>query len=168
MTFSEKSVQTPRQTELLPFNYMHTHAYVRCMNNEFTCVTQTLRSAARLVTRRYEEALRPTGLTASQYTILQALSIAKQMGPSDLGDILAFEQTTATRLLATLEKRGLVEFTAHPDDARRRLSQLTPLGHTVFSQAYPLWQKAQDETLQRVSDGDWTDAKAVLRQLAQR
>lgn len=140
--------------------------YVTSMTYDDVCVTQTLRSAARLLTRRYEEALRPTGLTASQYTILHALKKAGPLGPSDLGQALAFEQTTATRLLAKMDSQGLIEFIAHKDDARRRLARLTDLGEQTYSKAYPLWKHAQKETLERISGDAWHVTRDALKKIS--
>ena len=137
------------------------------MAYDVICVTQTLRAAARLLTRQYEEALRPTGLTASQYTILHALTHAGAIGPSDLGQALAFEQTTATRLLATLKAQGLVEFIASKDDARRRLARLTDLGKDRYSKALPLWENAQKQTLDRVSGEEWQATREALKKISQ-
>ena len=56
------------------------------------------RRAARALTQCYDEAFRPLGLTITQFTILQALSLAGEITQGTLGEILAMDSTTLTRI----------------------------------------------------------------------
>ena len=136
------------------------------MNSNAPCLAQTLRAAARLVTRRYEEALRPAQLTASQFTILRALHAAEALGPTDLGRALALDQTTATRLLAKMQQQGLIDFTTDEIDARKRLAHVTDAGRARFSAALPLWEQAQTAALNEIPAEDWQSLQSVLKQLS--
>ena len=131
------------------------------------CAAQTVRAAARRLTRRYEEALRPTGLTASQYTLLTALTASGGMGQGGIGAALAFEQTTVTRLVAAMARRGWVRLEPEPGDARRRIVRATEAGLRLHAAARPLWQRAQDETLSRLDDGEWEAMRSLLRRLGE-
>jgi DNA-binding MarR family transcriptional regulator len=134
---------------------------------EFDCVAQNLRRAARLVTRRYEEALRPVDLTASQFTILQALQGGRKVPQGMLANILGFEQTTLTRLAALMLKRALIKSEPDPDDKRGRLLSVSKDGATLYEQAAPLWQKAQDLTLGRMPLDAWHGVRKALKTLSQ-
>ena len=71
--------------------------------------------ASRVVTRHYDSALAPVGLSTSSYSIL---SRTAREGPLPLGALaarLAMDRTTLSRELAPLVDAGLVE--AEPDDA---------------------------------------------------
>ena len=133
---------------------------------EFDCVAQNLRRAARLVTRRYEEALRPADLTASQFTILQALDGRRAVPQGMLADILGFEQTTMTRLAALMLKRALITAQPDPDDKRGRLLSISKDGTKLYGQAAPLWQKAQRLTLGRMPLDEWNDVRKALKTLS--
>jgi DNA-binding MarR family transcriptional regulator len=133
---------------------------------EFECVAQNLRRAARLVTRRYEDALRPVDLTASQFTILQALRGRSSIPQGLLAEILGFEQTTMTRLAALMLKRALITSNPDPDDKRGRLLSISKDGATLYEQAAPLWQKSQDLTLGRMSQDAWQDVRKALKTLS--
>ena len=146
---------------------MHLHVYSIAMVKDVPCVAQTLRAAARMITRKYEEALRPVCLTSSQYTILHALNSFQAVGPTELGEALAFEQTTATRLLAKLETQGLITFVPHAKDARRRLATLTELGRERYAEAVPLWQNVQDNTLSNATPEEWQALRNALKQISQ-
>ena len=57
-------------------------------------------------------------------------------GRADVGDIreyLGLDSGLMSRLLRSLEDEGLIETTAHDDDARRRIAKLTPAGKREFN-----------------------------------
>lgn len=129
---------------------------------KFSCVAQTLRKAARLITRRYEDVLRPFNLTASQFSILQAVTLQKFARFKMLASLLGIEQTTLTRLLKILEKRGLIEVGIDPEDARSRVISATIDGQDLFQNARLAWQSVNNESLSRLKEEDWDNAQAVL------
>src|ERR1700756_3363536 len=73
------------------------------------CMCASLRTAARAVTQLYEEEMRPTGLRSSQFTILQALSLAGDVTQGKLGELLAMDSTSLTRTLAIMSRNGWIE-----------------------------------------------------------
>ncbi|MGY4478670.1 bifunctional helix-turn-helix transcriptional regulator/GNAT family N-acetyltransferase [Bradyrhizobium sp. USDA 3364] len=57
-------------------------------------------------------------------------------GRADVGDIrdyLGLDSGLMSRLLRSLEDEGLIETTAHDEDARRRIARLTPAGKREFN-----------------------------------
>jgi len=133
---------------------------------EFECVVQNMRRASRLISRRYEEALRPMDLTSSQYTILQALSGRPGIPFGLMAKGLGFDQTTLSRLLQPLKKRSLLELKPNPADGRQRLVCITKAGEGHFRKAKVLWQREHDESLNRMSGKEWNTLKRVLRKLS--
>lgn len=129
---------------------------------EFECVAQNLRRAARLITRRYEDALRPVDLTASQYTILHALAGGRKVPQGLLAEVLGFEQTTMTRLIALLTKRGLISVLPDPNDKRGRRLGISEQGLQLFNAAWPLWKRVHDNTLQRMTETEWQTVRKTL------
>jgi len=134
---------------------------------EFECVAQTLRRASRLISRRYEEALRPVNLTSSQYTILQSLKGRQGLPFGVMAEILGFDQTTLTRLLKPLAKRELVITVPNAEDRRRRSVCITSRGSKLFVKAKALWQQEHDESLNRISASDWKVMQRVAGALSQ-
>jgi DNA-binding MarR family transcriptional regulator len=101
--------------------------------------------ASRVVTRHYDRALAPTGLSTSSYSILSRTS---REGPLALGELaarLAMDRTTLTRELHPLVDAQLVSATPCPDDKRKRLVAVTRKGTRTLEQARPLWARAQQE-----------------------
>src|SRR5713101_3938030 len=72
------------------------------------CMCGSLRRTSRALTQLYETALRPLGLRATQFTILQALSLAGGVTQSELGEMLALDSTTLTRTLGLMSRQGWI------------------------------------------------------------
>ncbi len=107
-----------------------------------TCVCFNLRRAARLVTQKFDKALRPSGLKANQFSILMASYDQKGTLLTRMAKALGMERTTLTRNLAHLEKLEMV--TIRPgQDRRERIITITEKGADSLEKALPLWQKAQ-------------------------
>ena len=106
------------------------------------CLCANLRRASREVSQLYEDALRPTGLRATQFTVLQALSIAGEVTQGDLARILAMDSTTLTRTLAIMGRHGWIA-KRRGEDRREWRMRLSKAGQTRFQQALPHWEKAQ-------------------------
>ncbi len=109
------------------------------------CACQKLRSASRVVTRMYDDCLRPTGITIGQYSVLAALYFVPSMPLRKLAQRLELDRTTLTRSLARLERDGLVTITLDPEDTRVRSISITHAGLEKLTKAYPYWNKAQED-----------------------
>jgi DNA-binding MarR family transcriptional regulator len=129
-----------------------------------TCMGMHIRRASRIVTQRYDEALRPTGLAISQFTVLVALQLATSVSVTRLAQELFTDQTTLTRNLKLLEKRELVKIEPGRD-RRVRLTSLTPKGQEVLAQAIPLWQQAQVDVQQEFGKQKWQTLLSLLADL---
>ena len=108
-----------------------------------TCLCLHLQRAARVAARRYDEALRPAGLTNWQFSLLMSLNRAEPPAMGDVATLLGMDRTTLTANLKPLERRGLVKVTVDKADRRSRRLKLTPAGREVLIEALPLWKRAQ-------------------------
>ena len=72
------------------------------------CMCASFRRASRTLTRHYDTALRPLGLRARPFTLLQALSKSGEVSQSTLGEIRTIDSTTLTRTLAIMGRRGWI------------------------------------------------------------
>jgi DNA-binding MarR family transcriptional regulator len=112
-------------------------------------------SAARTITRLYDEALRSTGLTITQFTLLIAIGKAKPTSISQIGKYLSLDRSSVTRNLKPLEAAGLV--TRGPEGEKRmRQVLLTRAGKAKLKEAHPLWQRAQDAVEAALSDSSYS------------
>ena len=115
------------------------------------CICASLRRASRAVTQLYEDALRPTGLRGTQFTVLQTLSLAGEVTQGQLGQILAIDSTTLTRTLNIMGRHGWIA-KRRGQDRREWRMRLSKAGETQFNQALPHWQKAQTQLRRQLGD----------------
>jgi DNA-binding MarR family transcriptional regulator len=108
-----------------------------------TCACFKVRKAARAITKLYEEVLRPSGLRATQFSLLMATRVMGPVTVVKLAQVMVMDRTTLTRNLQLLETRGLI--TIKPgEDRREREVNLTAEGMEVLAKAVPLWEEAQE------------------------
>jgi len=128
------------------------------------CVCFTFRKAARAVTQYYDRILRPTGLRATQLTLLASIRILGPVTLKKLAEATVMDRTTMTRNLDLLKKKGLVRL-ASGRDRRERLASLTDEGREKFQEALPLWKIAQDRILDQLGEEKWSGLRAGVAEL---
>jgi DNA-binding MarR family transcriptional regulator len=106
------------------------------------CACFSVRKTARAVTRAFDAALAPSGLEATQFSVLAAIAVARRFTMSELADWLGLDRTTLTRNVRPLVRAGWVAIEQGADQ-RRRLLQLTAVGRRRLKTAFPLWRAAQ-------------------------
>ena len=109
------------------------------------CLCLHVQRAARALARRFDEALRPAGLTNGQFSLLMSLNRPKPPSISSVASLLAMDRTTLTAALKPLERRGLIAVSQSREDARTRLLALTAGGMAVLAQATPIWDRVHAE-----------------------
>ena len=105
-----------------------------------TCICLHVQRAARSVARRFDEAMRPLGLTNGQFSLLMSLNRPDAARMWEVADVLAMDRTTLTAALKPLERRGLVALTVDEKDKRSRRLALTPAGRKLLRAALPVWK----------------------------
>jgi len=123
-----------------------------------------IRRAARTITQRYDGALRPLGLTITQFTILQALSIAGEIAQGRLGEVLAMDSTTLTRTLGVMNREGWIAKVYGTDRRERRL-RLTRVGEAELNRAVPRWQKSQETLRVQLGKKRWDDVTELMNDI---
>jgi len=106
-----------------------------------TCICLHVRRAARAVARRFDEALRPLGLTNGQFSMLTSLNRPDAARMWEVAEVLAMDRTTLTAALKPLEGRGLVKVLVDRADKRRRRLALTAAGRELLRRALPVWRR---------------------------
>lgn len=130
-----------------------------------TCVCLHLQRAARAVARRFDEVLRPLGLTNGQFSLLMSLNRPQPPTIGAVAALLAMDRTTITANLKPLARRGLLDVTIDAADQRTRRLVLTPAGRSLLAAAVPAWQRehAAIDRLLTATDPDRlrTDLRAL-------
>lgn len=116
-----------------------------------------MKRAQQSLRRRCDSALRPIGITMSQYAVLRALDDHPDATASDLARLCFVTRQSLRDVLSGLRSAALVEESAGPPQGRKRSLQLTPhgvdslrLGHdavigveTAMLTGIPAGQRAQ-------------------------
>jgi DNA-binding MarR family transcriptional regulator len=110
------------------------------------CLATRVRQLSRIVTRVYDDAMRPLGITASQYTLLAQLASRDGITAVEIGHDLDIEKSTLSRNLKRLLALGHIIMDP-PAGRRGRGLHLTPKGQAVLKEAYPVWQGAQNRAI---------------------
>jgi DNA-binding MarR family transcriptional regulator len=126
------------------------------------CLCLHVQRAARMVARRFDEALRPIGLTNGQFSLLMSLNRAEPATMGATAALLAMDRTTLTAALKPLQRGGFVEVATDPDDRRSRRLKLTRAGRTLLASAVPIW-KCTHADIERLLDG--RDPGSLRREL---
>ena len=127
------------------------------------CLATRVRQLSRIITRVYDDALRPLGITASQYTLLAQLASRDGITAVEIGHDLDIEKSTLSRNLKRLLALGHIIMDP-PAGRRGRGLHLTPKGQAVLKDAYPIWQDAQTKTVGVMRSGSREVLDGLLTQ----
>lgn len=130
-----------------------------------TCACTRVRTAARLMTRAYDEALRPSGLTAAQLAILAAVDVGEATSIAQLSKRLAMDRTTLSRNLKPLEKAGWIQLGAE-GWKRSKTVHVTTEGRQRLTRATALWETAQASFLKRFGRAAWMRMERDLQAIS--
>ncbi|QGZ64216.1 MarR family winged helix-turn-helix transcriptional regulator [Paraburkholderia acidisoli] len=130
------------------------------------CLCLHMQRAARNLARIFDEVLRPLDLTNGQFSLLMSLNRPEPPTMKDVASLLAMDRTTLTAALKPLERRDLVVIEPDPEDKRSRLLSLTPAGHRLLAQAFPLWQQTHEAIEKPFAPGEVDTLRAQLRALS--
>lgn len=131
-----------------------------------TCMCLHLQRAARAVARRFDEALRPVGLTNGQFSLLMSLNRPHPPLMRDVASLLAMDRTTLTAMLKPLARRGLLEVSPDENDRRGRRLTLTPQGRALLARAMPLWSETEAAVEAQLKASDAERLRDDLRSLS--
>lgn len=133
-----------------------------------TCLCLHAQRAARALARRFDEVLRPVGLTNGQFSLLMALNRPEPPSPRSVAELLAMDRTTLIAAVKPLERQGLVATTVAERDRRARRLVLTEAGRRRLAEAVPLWRAAHRDLEAATPGLDADAARVMLRALSAR
>ncbi len=129
------------------------------------CLCLHVQRAARALARRFDDALRPLGLTNGQFSLMMSLNRPEPPTMASVAALLAMDRTTLTAALRPLRRRGLVSVAVDSADRRARLLTLTPKGKKLLARAVPVWQTTHLEVEGKLHDSDPDNFRRNLRAL---
>ena len=96
-----------------------------------------IRALSRIVSQRFDEALRPADITGSQFNVLLNIAVAGRTNAQRLAEWLFVEKSTVSRLLKGMEAKGWIKQT--PSKTSRSVYlEVTDEGHDFIHDAIAL------------------------------
>ena len=130
------------------------------------CLCLHVQRTARAIARRFDEALRPFGLTSGQFSLLMSLNRPEAPRIGEVASLLAMDRTTLTANLKPLARRGLVEVLVDPTDRRGRCLTLTDAGRDTLVAAVPVWRSTHGDIDRLLPNADPDRLRADLKALS--
>jgi DNA-binding MarR family transcriptional regulator len=129
------------------------------------CLAVRVRLLSRRLSRLYDGALRPLGLTVAQLNLLCVIEVTEPAPAGRAADLLAMEISTLSRNAHIMENEGWITI-ERAERGNGRVLCLTSDGRQKLREAKPAWDSAQAEArvllgnegaieLKRLGDGVW-------------
>jgi DNA-binding MarR family transcriptional regulator len=108
------------------------------------CLAVRVRLLSRTITRIYDTALRPHGLTIAQLNLLTSVASWQPARAGDIARLLSMEISTLSRNAHLLHEEGLLEV-EHAEHGNGRVLSITDAGAERLEQLRPAWRAAQEQ-----------------------
>src|SRR6266851_4450061 len=128
------------------------------------CSCANLRRAARAVTRLYNHELQSEDIEITQFTLLMALDQVGEISQGELGELLALDSTSLTRMLKLLKDHGWVQ-AKEGEDRRMQIFRLTKAGREKFQQSLRHWKQAQEQLRTALGAKNTGELSALLAEI---
>jgi DNA-binding MarR family transcriptional regulator len=106
------------------------------------CLMTRTRRISRVVTSLFDQALRPHGLSSSQFSLLVLIARMNGASRAEIGRANHQERSTSTRNLQLVLDQGWAEEII-PEKGRSRPIMISKAGRELLAQALPAWRAAQ-------------------------
>lgn len=120
----------------------------------------------REATARVRRAMRPLGVGAQQFLVLEQLRVLVRASQAELADALGLDRSNLAAIAAELSDRGLVERGRDDVDRRRYVLRLTPPGERLLRRAEVAIKAAEEDLLAPLDREQRDQLYALLRRLA--
>jgi DNA-binding MarR family transcriptional regulator len=120
---------------------------------ENVCHCLKVRRASNSITKTYDKYLTPSGISVSQFSVMEHISKLSPVTVSELALECQLDRTTLVRNLKTLEEKGYVSDISEKDSRKRQLV-LTTLGRERLDDAEILWSQAQEYIRSSLGESD--------------
>lgn len=128
------------------------------------CLVLNTIAAARTLLRRFDEQLKPFGVTVQQFSLLAAIRFYPGEPVMVLAQRVLLDRTSLTRNLDLLERKNLVRRVVGVV-GNVRLCELTEQGNAMLDRLLPEWQHAQSELMEGISEEDADTYRRVVKRL---
>jgi len=134
------------------------------MEKDFYELPNTLRACSRLLTKDFDEVLKPSGITLNQLFMLLYLKNNRFYTIASMARSLYSERTTITRNLRPLLRDDYV-IQDFSEDKRRKMYKLTAKGVSTLKEAVSLFELNLVKLSEKCKGYSLTDLDVKLREL---
>jgi DNA-binding MarR family transcriptional regulator len=127
------------------------------------CNNATLRKAARRLGKLYDAVLEPSGLKATQCSLLTQIYDLGNPTMAELANSLLMDLSAMRHSLGPLIRDGLVLLRVDAKDRRVKRVVLTPAGAAKFEEAMQLWREAQGRFEQAFGSARAAELRSELK-----
>lgn len=124
-------------------------------------INRTNQKLVNYFTRR----LRPYGITPEQWGVLNRLWEKDGIPQKDIAELTIKDQTTLTRILDKLERKGLVKRQTSSSDRRVFLIYLTDEGRDFENRLVPIANEVLGNALEGLSEQETEQLKTLLNRI---
>ena len=125
------------------------------------CIGSRVQQLSRIVAKVYDDALRPLGITGSQFTLLAQVARQDGIRQVEIGRRIGIEKSTNSKNFKRLLASGHI--TMDPPAGRRgKHLHLTQKGEVTIKSAFPLWQEAQSRVVAAVGTGTRATLESLI------
>ena len=107
------------------------------------------------------------GLTMAQFDVIATLGNTEGMKPKQLGERTLITKGTLTGVIDRLERKGLVQRLADPDDGRCQIVRLTASGQQLFESVFPRHLAHLERAFGQLRPQQLQQAESALQALRQ-
>jgi DNA-binding MarR family transcriptional regulator len=124
-----------------------------------------VKRAEREAARSIDNLLRSTGLTKSQFGVMQALSRMKKASSADLARSFFVSPQAMVGLISALEEKGYIE--RNPAAARVIEATITPAGRAAYKRAREAMNRMDDRLAQGFTHAEVQQLSALLNRFVE-
>lgn len=128
-------------------------------NNPCYCIN--LKRATNSITKFYDKMFEGTGLTVSQFSLLNDIKFIEPCSNAELADYAKLDRSTITRNLKILRERGYI-IDLSTNESRDSQVSLTDLGCEKIESCSVLWKEAQESIKEKVGSDNIKQLRKLL------
>ncbi|MFN8077595.1 MAG: MarR family transcriptional regulator [Kineosporiaceae bacterium] len=133
-----------------------------------TAIAAVYRAAGAIRNHLERTVLAPRGLTWTSWIVLWIVWSWEEIESRHTAAEAGISKSTLTGVATTLEGRGLLRRRTHPDDARRVLLSLTPVGERLMTEVFPAYHQQEGEVLAPIAGEETKQLTDMLMRVVTR
>ena len=126
-------------------------------------VSNIYRVAGAVRNHMERDVLGPDGLSWTGFTALYVLWVWGPQEARHLAEECGVTKGTLTGVVTTLEGKGLITRSSHPDDGRLVMVELSSRGRSMITRLFPLFNKHEALVVSALSETEQTQLARLLR-----